>query len=107
MNDETSMFLHPYKKPIINKGGMRMRHEYKQFIHLFKDGQFDDLYHQMTDSCKSHYSMDAFHRQASSFHYGIRRYHLLNEMVLNGNRYVLWSDFRKEKLLSVQFNRMN
>lgn len=84
-----------------------MRHEYKQFIHLFKDGQFDDIYHQMTDSCKSHYSMDTFHHEASSFHHGIRRYRLINEMVLNGNRYVIWSDFRKEKLLSVQFNRLN
>ena len=84
-----------------------MHHENKQFIHLFKDGQFDDIYHQMTDSCKSHYSMDTFHHEASSFHHGIRRYRLINEMVLNGNRYVLWSDFRKEKLLSVQFNRVN
>ena len=84
-----------------------MRHEYKQFILLFKSGQFDDLYHQTSDLFKSQYSMDAFHRQASSFHHGIRRYRLLNEMVLNGNRYVLWSDFRKEKLLSVQFNRLN
>ena len=84
-----------------------MRHEYKQFINLFRDGQFDDLYHQTSDSFKSQHSVDAFHRQASSFHHGIRRYRLLNEMVLNGSRYVLWSDFRKEKLLSVQFNRSN
>ncbi|WP_214742032.1 M23 family metallopeptidase [Exiguobacterium sp. s48] len=84
-----------------------MHYENIQFIHLFKDGQFDDIYHQMTDSCKSHYSMDTFHHEASSFHHGIRRYRLINEMVLNGNRYVLWSDFRKEKLLSVQFNRVN
>lgn len=101
------MHFHPYKLPTLNKGGMCMRHEYKQFIHLFKDGQFDDIYHQMTDSCKSHYSMDTFHHEASSFHHGIRRYRLINEMVLNGNRYVIWSDFRKEKLLSVQFNRLN
>lgn len=84
-----------------------MHHENKKFILLFKDGQFDDIYHQMTDSCKSHYSMDTFHHEASSFHHGIRCYRLINEMVLNGNRYVLWSDFRKEKLLSVQFNRLN
>ncbi|WP_214736584.1 M23 family metallopeptidase [Exiguobacterium sp. s162] len=84
-----------------------MRHENKKFIHLFKDGQFDDIYHQMTDSCKSHCSMAMFHQEASSFHHGIRRYRLLNEMMLNGNRYVIWSDFRKEKLLSVQFNRLN
>lgn len=84
-----------------------MHHENKQFILLFKDGQFDDIYHQMTDSCKSHCSMAMFHHEASSFHHGIRRYRLLNEMMLNGNRYVLWSDFRKEKLLSVQFNRVN
>ncbi|WP_031422350.1 hypothetical protein [Exiguobacterium sp. NG55] len=84
-----------------------MRHAYKQFIQLFKSGQFDDIYHQTSDSFKSQYSMDAFHRQASAFHHGIRRYRLLNEMVLNGNRYVLWSDSRKEKLLYVQFNHAN
>ncbi|MBP1995529.1 peptidoglycan DD-metalloendopeptidase family protein [Paenibacillus eucommiae] len=77
------------------------KYEAKQIGQALLDGEYDNIYKQLSKDFQKQITIDQLREAAESFNQGVKSWDMQSEMLLNGGQYYTWTDPEGKKGLVV------